>query len=211
MLADVSPTTIALSAGVSVVTGYVGTLLNFRRQRDRARRTYGLAILSEIKSLQRVFRHYHGVFGDAPVEQRIARLPKLRLTNADLNVFGFNAGNIGLFSVRTAVEVIELYTRFRGLIAQAQALADMKEDDETLKEELYDHLKSVVAVRRHAREVAALLRRELPVLMEDRVRALRRRARIGARRAARRARARLTGSPLTKPPVTATVETGNSA
>lgn len=186
LLSDVSPITIALSAGVSVVTGYVGTLLNFRRQRDRARRTYGLAILAEIKTLQRVFRQYHGVLGPAPAEERVGRLPKLRLTTADLNVFGFNAGNIGLFSIRTAVEVIELYSRTRALIAQAQVLADCDASDPTLKQELFDHLKAVVVARYHSRMVARMLRDELPVLTEDRVRYFRRRTRIALRKARRR-------------------------
>ena len=122
LLSDVSPITIVLSAGVSVVTSYVGTIVQFRRQRDRARRTYGLAILAEIKTLQRVFGQYHGVLGNQSLEARISKLPRFRLSTADLNVFGFNSGNIGLFSVRTAVEVIELYSRARGLIAQAQAI-----------------------------------------------------------------------------------------
>ncbi len=189
MLGDVSPITIGLSAAVSVVTGYVGTLLNFRRQRDRARRTYGLAILSEIKSLQRAFRHYHGVLGDEPPETRAARLPGLRLTTADLNVFGFNSGNIGLFSVRTAVEVIDLYSRVRGLIAQSQALtgADAPVSEAELGAELYDHLRAVVLVRQQCRAVAALLRSELPVLPEERVRYLRRRLRVLVRRGLRAA------------------------
>ena len=192
MLNDVSPITIGLSAAVSVVTGYVGTLLNFRRQRDRARRTYGLAILSEIKSLQRVFRQYHGVLGDAPPETRAARLPKLRLTTADLNVFGFNSGNIGLFSVRTAVEVIDLYSRTRALIAQSQALTEVRppgtDPDPNLGEEIYDHLRAVVLVRQQSRAVSALLRSELPVLAEDRWRYLRRRTRILVRRLVRSVR-----------------------
>ncbi len=192
MLNDVSPITIGLSAAVSVVTGYVSTVLNFRRQRDRARRTYGLAILSEIKSLQRVFRQYHGVLGDEPAETRAARLPRLRLSTADLNVFGFNSGNIGLFSVRTAVEVIELYSRVRALIAQSQALADAHapgtEPDPNLSAEIYDHLRAVVLVRQQSRAVSAQLRRELPVLAEERFRYVRRRARILLRRLVRSAR-----------------------
>lgn len=186
LLNNVSTETIVISAGVSVVTGYVGTLLQFRRQRDRARRTYGLAILAEIKSLQRVFRQYHGVLGAEPVEVRANRVAKLQLTTADLNVFGFNSGNIGLFSVRTAVEVIELYSRTRRLIAQAQAIAEAAKGDavpdERLEELLFDHLKAVVIVRRQSREVAMLLRRELPLVSEDVVRGIRRRVRRAWRR-----------------------------
>jgi hypothetical protein len=178
VLTNVSAETIILSAGVSVVTGYVGTLLQFRRQRDRMRRTYGLAILAEIKSLQRVFRQYHGVLGSEPVEVRAGRVARLPLTNADLNVFGFNSGNIGLFSVRTAVEVIELYSRTRALIAQAQAIAEAAKAEgpacPPLEEQLFEHLKSVVVVRRQSREVARLLISELPVMSDDVARAVRR-------------------------------------
>lgn len=183
---EISAMTIALSVGVSVVTSYVGTLLTFRRQRDRARRTYGLAILSEIKSLERVFRQYHGVLGADPAEVRLKRLPRLRLSTADLNVFGFNSGNIGLFSIRAAVEVIDFYSRVRALIAQAQVLADAhapgSEPDPNLSEEIFDHLRNVVLVRQHGRSVAMLLRRELPVMPEERLRYLRRRGRIWLRR-----------------------------
>ena len=196
LMSDVSPITIALSGGLSVATGYVGTLLNFRRQRDRARRTYGLAILAEIKTLQRAFRQYHGVLGPAPAEERVGRLPRLRLTNADLNVFGFNAGNIGLFSVRTAVEVIELYSRTRALIAQAAALAESDGADPALKEELFDHLKAVVVARHHSRMVAQMLRDELPVMLDDRLRYLRRRGWIAWRRLRRRAGLAKTGARL---------------
>lgn len=190
LLSDVSPLTIALSAAVSVVTGYVGTLLNFRRQRERARRTYGLAILSEVKSLQRAFRLYHGQIAATPPEANGGRLPRLRLGAADLNVFGFNSGNIGLFSVRTAVEVIELYSRTRALIAQAQALADAGRPDAPpdpyTGEELLDHLAALRIVRQHSRAVAVLLRRELPVLPEDRLRYVRRRGRTAVLRIRRR-------------------------
>ena len=191
---EISTLTVVISAGVSVVTGYVGTLLNFRRQRDRARRTYGLAILSEIKSLQRMFRQYHGVLGAEPPQTRVARLPILPLGPADMNVFGFNSGNIGLFSIRTAVEVIEFYSRCRALVAEAQRLgeqaANPDRDEDALKQALFDHLRHVVAVRTHSRAVASLLRQELPVMLDDRIRYLRRRGRIAEqKRTLRRHRA----------------------
>jgi TPP-dependent indolepyruvate ferredoxin oxidoreductase alpha subunit len=68
LLTNVSIETSAISAVVSVVTGYVGTPQQFRRQRDRARRTHWPVILAEIKSLQRVSRRYHGVLGIGPVD-----------------------------------------------------------------------------------------------------------------------------------------------
>ena len=188
---SVSLVTVALSALASIVSGYVGMLLNFRRQRARMRRMYGLAILSEIKSLERVFRQYHGVLGAEPPEVRAGRLPRLRLSTADLNVFGFNSGNIGLFSVRTAVEVIEFYSRVRALIAQAQSLADAAAAsavDPNLGSEIFEHLREVVLVRRHSRAVAALLRSELPAQPEDWMRYARRRARVTAMRLTRRVR-----------------------
>jgi hypothetical protein len=176
-----------VSAGVSVVTGYVGTLLNFRRQRVRARRTYGLAILSEIKSLQRVFRRYHGILGSEPAAVQLERLPKLRLTSADLNVFGFNSGQVGLFSVRAAVEVIELYSRIREVMAQAQTLAALQETGAVVPEEraqalLFEHLEAVVLLRRQAHAVAGLLRKELPMTFHEVIRFGRRRGRIAVRR-----------------------------
>ena len=180
MLANLSPTTVLLSLAVSVITSWVGTALNYRRLRDRQRRTYGLAILSEIKSLQRVFRGYHGLLGTDPVGVRVARLPRLTLTVADLNVFTFNAGNIGLFSVRTAVEVIDFYSRVRAVISYAQELKDQQAAgaaDDVLQGLLLDHLRAVVVLRAHSREVATLLRDELPPMLDERFRYLRRKLR----------------------------------
>ncbi len=192
LLSNVSTGTIILSAAASVVTSYVGTLLNFRRQRDRARRTYGLAILSEIKSLQRAFRSYHGLLGAEPIGTRVERLPRIGLTTADLNVFGFNSGNIGLFSIRTAVEVIDFYSRVRALIAQAKDLEDTHAagaSDECLNALLMEHLRSVVRLRAQSRAVATQLRLELPAMPGELLRYARRRARIRIMLGVRRLRA----------------------
>ena len=181
MINDLSTRTVVLTVGVSVVTSYVGTLLNYRRLRDRQRRTYGLAILAEIKSLQRVFRSYHGLLGAEPVGVRAARLPRLTVTTADLNVFSFNAGNIGLFSVRTAVEVIDLYSRIRSVISYAKEIEDAHaagESDEVLQRLLTEHLRAVVQLRAQSREVAAQLRGELPPMLDERVRYVRRKLRL---------------------------------
>ena len=51
-----------------------------------------------------------------------------------------------------------------------------------MREELFDHLKAVVTARQHSRQVATMLRRELPVMLDERVRYLRRRLRIAIRR-----------------------------
>ena len=192
LLSNVSMGTIILSAAASVVTSYVGTLLNFRRQRDRARRTYGLAILSEIKSLQRAFRSYHGMLGAEPVGTRIERLPRIGLTTADLNVFGFNSGNIGLFSIRTAVEVIDFYSRVRALIAQAKDLEDTHAagaTDDCLNTLLMEHLRCVVRLRAQSRTVATQLRHELPALPDELLRHVHRKARVRILLGLRRVRA----------------------
>ena len=197
-MSDLSVRTIVLTVTVSVITSYFGTLLNYRRLRDRQRRTYGLAILAEIKSLQRVFRSYHGLLGAEPVEVRVARLPKLGLTTADLNVFTFNAGNIGLFSVRTAVEVIDLYSRMRAVIAKAKELEDANaagSADDVLDALLMDHLRAVVALRAQSRAVAAQLRNELPPTWDERVRYIRRKARLRWLRLKRRMRPTQLGPP----------------
>ncbi len=184
MLADLSPMTVALSLGVSVATSWVGTALNYRRLRDRQRRTYGLAILSEIKSLQRAFRAYHGLLGAEPVAVRVARLPRLMLTTADLNVFAFNAGNIGLFSVRTAVEVIDFYSRVRALISYAKELEEQQAAsaaDDVLEKLLLEHLRAVVLLRTQSRQVATQLRDELPPMVGERLRYVRRKLRLRLR------------------------------
>ncbi len=181
MLADISVRTIVLTVAISVITSYFGTLLNYRRLRDRQRRTYGLAILSEIKSLQRAFRAYHGLLGAEPVGVRVGRVPRLTLTTADLNVFAFNAGNIGLFSVRTAVEVIDFYSRVRAMIAGAKELDDARtagSADDLLEALLMEHLRAVVQLRAQSRAVAAQLRGELPPMWGERVRYVRRRLRM---------------------------------
>ena len=203
MLSDISMRTIVLTVGISVVTSYFGTLLNYHRLRDRQRRTYGLAILSEIKSLQRVFRLYHGLLGSEPVVVRVGRLPRLTITTADLNVFTFNAGNIGLFSVRTAVEVIDFYSRVRALISYAKELEDARAAnaaDDVLELLLLEHLRAVVQVRGQSRAVAALLRNELPPMWDERMRYVRRKLRLRLIVVSRRLRQAVSFRRVSAPP-----------
>ncbi len=203
-MSDLSGRTILLTVGVSVITSYVGTLLNYRRLRDRQRRTYGLAILAEIKCLQRVFRAYHGLLGAEPVEVRVTRLPRLTVTTADLNVFTFNAGNIGLFSIRTAVEVIDLYSRIRAVISNAKDLDDAHAAgaaDDVLQGLLMEHLRAVVRLRTQSREVAAQLRGELPPTWDERMRYVRRKTRLRAMVLLRRIRPAPAAPPTSTSPV----------
>ncbi len=58
MAFDVSLATVGVSASVSIVTSYFGTLINYSRMRNRHRRMLGLSFLAEIKSLQRRLRRH---------------------------------------------------------------------------------------------------------------------------------------------------------
>ena len=187
-MADVSILTVALSAGVSVFTGYVGTLVNYSRQRQRQRRTYGLSLLAEIKALERLSRHYYGTFLTGKVDFVTFRLPKLRFSNADMSVFNNVSGNVGLFSARAAVQVIEYYSAVRYLVGQAQTLVELQDaggEEATFRDELADHLRLLRAARRQSFLVTRTLRRETPTDFDQKMRILRRRLTLLGRRARR--------------------------
>ena len=176
-MADVSVMTVVLSAGVSVFTGYVGTLMNYSRQRLRQRRTYGLSLLAEIKALESWSRQYYSSFRAGKGDLRTYRLPKVRFSNADMSVFNNVSGNVGLFSTRAAVQVIEYYSAVRNLIAQAEALVELQEtgvDEAVLRDRLADHLRLLRAAQRHSVVVTHTLRRETPTDFDQKLRISRR-------------------------------------
>ena len=197
-MAEVSVLTVALSAGVSVVTGYIGTLLNYGRQRRRQRRTYGLSLLAEIKALESLSRQYYGTFRSGKIDFVTYRLPKLRFSNADMTVFNSVSGNVGLFSSRAAVEIIEYYSTVRNLVAQAQVLVESQEQEGAeaeFRERLADHLRLLRVAQRHGALVVRTLRRETPTDLDQKLRICRRRLTLRLRRLRRRERVARPASP----------------
>ncbi len=203
-MADVSVMTVVLSAGVSVFTGYVGTLMNYSRQRQRQRRTYGLSLLAEIKALESRSRQYYGSFRSGMSDLRTYRLPKVRMSNADMSVFNNVSGNVGLFSTRAAVQVIEYYSAVRNLVSQAEALVELQEtgaDEAIFRDRLADHLRLLRAAQRHSVVVTQTLRRETPTDFDQKLRISRRWLSLWLRRLRRRARpAPPLATPAERPP-----------
>jgi hypothetical protein len=194
MLGDLSVSTIGLSASLSVVTGYLGTLMNFSRLRNRHRRVFGLSLLAEVKSLQRLFRRYYNAFeGDAP-SGLPCEWPRLHFGAAETSVFNNGSGSLGLFSTRTAVEVIEFYSTMRAIAAEAERLlvlrTDAKADYAKLHDDLARHLASIRLARHRSRSLVRALRREIPSTLSERFRYCARITIIWLRRFRRRASGR---------------------
>jgi hypothetical protein len=178
MSSEFSIATVLVSALVSIATGYIGALLSNGRLRRQDTRTYGLALMAEVKSVYRSLWRY---------QARIARLDADRLAAAgdvgtalslwrhDLSVFATNSGRIGLFSARTAVELIEFYHRIRWLEARAAVLAH--EDPAGGVDRaawIAEQVKGVRLARQHGRYLSRLLRREIPATPGDLLHGLRR-------------------------------------
>lgn len=186
----ISFATVLLSALVSVLTGYIGSLLSMSRQRRVERRVYGLALLAEIKAIQRGLMRYktridHYSGSGVAGAERLRH--ELSLWRRDLSVYANNSGRIGMFSVRTAIELIEFYHGVRWLDARIAEL-----DDKTLLapdrfgQWIEDHYENIRRIRLHGRYLSRLLRREVPATLAEMVSAVR-----GGRLRRRRQRAAL--------------------
>ncbi len=185
----ISLATVGLSASVSVVTGYLGTLFNANRMRKRNCRTYGLSLLAEIKSLQRSFRRYYLAFAGHDTAVSVTCIPRLHFGTADTTVFNNGSNNLGVFSTRTAVEIVEFYSLVRVLASQADSLREMKatsDDPDALHEALLRHLHQVGTARHHAHATVAALRREIPMSFSEMLRYFRGRTRVSMLRMRRR-------------------------
>ena len=186
MSPDISFTTVGLSATVSIGTGYIGTLINYGRQRNRSSRIFGLALLAEIKSLQRIFRRHYKLISAETAIGSIHMLPSMHVSSADLTVFNNGSGNLGLFSSRAAVEIIEFYSAVRHLINQMQVLAELRRrsdyDEAELRAALANHLWSMRIARRHSRVAVTALRREIPFTLTELIGQCTRRSRIRLKR-----------------------------
>jgi hypothetical protein len=178
-MAQISYVTILLSALVSVITGFIGVLLSGGRQRRQERRIYGLALLAEIKALQRSLTRYSrrvdGYSSGQPLAAAHLR-QDMKLWRHDLSVYVNNSGRIGLFSVRTAIEIIEFYQRVRWLDTRIVDLDQFEDrDGDKLQKWLDDHRDTIRSARMHSRYLSRLLRREVPATWAESLRALRRR------------------------------------
>lgn len=157
-------TTVLLSATVSIVTGFLGALLSTGWVRRQERRTYGLALLAEVKSIQRSLLSYLKRIEHADVGARSPEYAaSLRLWRHDLAVFANNSGRIGLFSSRTAIELIEFYHHVRWLEAR---VAEIEADglyDATFARWLEGQRQAIHRTHQRSRYLSRLLHREIPV------------------------------------------------
>jgi hypothetical protein len=178
MIGSLSFATVLVSALVSIITGYVGALLSSGGVRRQERRIYGLALLAEVKSIQRSLLRYQKRI-DALDSEDVARLRNagatLGLWRQDLSVYANNSGRIGLFRARTAVEIIEFYHRVRWLELRAAEL-DMTEgpDAPTLGRWIDVQRTAIHTARLHSRYLSRLLRHEVPATTGEVAKALRR-------------------------------------
>jgi hypothetical protein len=177
MAFDVSLTTVGVSASVSIVTSYFGALINYSRLRNRHRRMLGLSFLAEIKSLQRRLRRHRQRL-EAALETVPPAPPKLVFSSGDTSVFNNGSSSLGLFTTRTAVEVLEYYSAVRALVAEAETLRDeaVAGNAETLRAAIDEHLRVLRLTRRHSRVVVVALRRDIPMTLVETLRFCARRA-----------------------------------
>lgn len=175
---SLSLSTVLLSAAVSVATGYVGSLLSAGRVRQQERRIYGLALLAEVKSIHRSLWRYQArmaSIGGASAGRYKDIRAMLGLWRQDLSVYTNNSGHIGLFSARTAVEIIEFYHRVRWLeVRVAELDGERAPNDATLAQWLATQHDALRLARLHSRYLGRLLRREVPATLAERGRAIRR-------------------------------------
>lgn len=87
---------------------------------------YGLSVLAEIKSLQRLFRRYYLGFAGLDTATSVICIPRLHFSTADTTVFNNGSNSLGAFSTRTAVEIVECYSLVRALASQADSLREIK-------------------------------------------------------------------------------------
>ncbi|MGU3362962.1 hypothetical protein ACLBWX_21815 [Methylobacterium sp. M6A4_1b] len=157
-------TTVLLSAMVSIVTGFLGALLSTGWVRRQERRTYGLALLAEVRSIQRSLLSYLKRIEYADVG---ARSPEYaaspRLWRQDLAVFANNSGRIGLFSSRTAIELIEFYHQVRWLEARVAEIEADGLHDATFARWLEGQRQAIHRTHQRSRYLGRLLHREIPV------------------------------------------------
>jgi hypothetical protein len=169
--------TVLLSAFVSVATGYVGSLLSAGRLRQQDRRVYGLALLAEVKSIHRsLYRYQVRVTSTAAAPAGFKDIrATLGLWRQDLSVYANNSGHIGLFSARTAVEIIEFYHRVRWLeLRIAELDGETEPSEEMVARWMAAQAEALRLARQHSRYLSRLLRHEVPATAAERARAIRR-------------------------------------
>ncbi len=153
------------------------SLLSMNRQRRTARRVYGLVLLAEIKAIQRGLLRYSASIQRYSTEspELSSRLRhQLALWRHDLSVYANSSGRIGLFSVRTAIEIIEFYHRIRLL----DALIGELEDRDLCTPEIFaqwvnQHQETLRRARLHGRYLSRPLLRDVPATWPEILIALR--------------------------------------
>ena len=165
MIGDLSIQNIGLSALVSAAAGYLGTLINYSRLRNRHRRLFGLSLLAEIKSLERLSRRYWQALAQETQTHAWPDLARLHPPSVETSVFNSSASNLGLLSTRTAEEIIEFYGLIRTVAAQAQRLVAQpraNDIDARLGGLLEHHLQTMQLASHHSEAVVAALEEEIP-------------------------------------------------
>lgn len=192
-MSDVSFATVALSALVSVLTGYVGAMLSTGWQRRQDQRIHGLALLAEIRAIQRGLVGYGRRLdlvardGSVTEEERRHLRAVLPYWRHDTSVFSGSSARVGLFSPGTAIAILEFYSRVRWLDLRATHLPPGGTDAEEahLLRWLAEHRASVASAVRLSRGLARALRRETPPTGREVVRLGRHARTTFARRLAR--------------------------
>lgn len=174
-MSSFSSLTVLISALISVLTGYVGALLSTSWQRRQDRRTYGLALLAEVRSIRRGLMRYQQqverLLQAWPVdadERRCAEGRHLAWRH-DTTVFVLSSARVGLFSPVLAVSIVEFYSRIRWLdnFARQANRTDISASDPHSERWLRQHLHAIRLVRRHSRLLSHALRRETPAMACD--------------------------------------------
>jgi len=116
------------TAGIGLVSGYVGSVLNQDRTRRLDRDTFGRALLAEMSVLDAKVHHILDQFRDMRDDgYRDDDELELDLSERDLAIFTSNTAKIGLFDPATAEAITALYSRLRSIVIDLSRFAEWHE------------------------------------------------------------------------------------
>jgi hypothetical protein len=171
--------TVLLSVMVSACASYIVSRFSFRRQQRWLSENYKLALITEIRALEKKLRRYETAFNNRVLTGEVAGalVLKIYLQPGDTTVFTSSASTIGLFDNCTALRVLRFYSDIRTIYGHALALAEAAGDTGTQPSE--QDIRHHQAMLRHARRRAHALVKRLtrPNRMAVTRRRLRRRLR----------------------------------
>ena len=162
MHVPVSVITIFASAVLSAATSYVTSRISQQRQQLINSRTYGRALLMEVRALHNRLLEYEAAYARRVMTGQLsgAQLLKILFQPGDTVVFTNNASSIGLFDRPTALRVLRFYSDVRILEGRAAVLSEAaaSADAELIKRESRLHLAQLHQVRRRAHFLIRRLR-----------------------------------------------------